>query len=126
MNFLTIVIVLFSVIYSSAADNGIKVGMVTKLKFGDKNVTRPFLDKFEKDMKTVIMNANLHEDDFGEVNRDVLNKNGSFSMRYVTEKGIEKCTQAIALAQKAVNDVEEIVEGEITCGDMPKVVFNKI
>uniref|UniRef100_A0A0K0EYM4 Uncharacterized protein n=1 Tax=Strongyloides venezuelensis TaxID=75913 RepID=A0A0K0EYM4_STRVS len=59
------------------------------------------------------MDANLHEDDFGDVERKILNENGMFSLSYKTEKGIEKCSQAIMLTQKAVNDVKEIVTGSI-------------
>ncbi|CEF64065.1 Hypothetical protein SRAE_1000232100 [Strongyloides ratti] len=125
MNYYFIFILSLTSITFCIGKEGLEVNLLTNLEAGNKNVTKPFLDKFEKDMKKIIMNANLHEDDFGDVERKIINNKGMFSMSYITEKGIEKCSQAIILTEKAVNDVKEIVKGSIKCGDMSSITFNK-
>uniref|UniRef100_A0AC35TLR6 D-lactate dehydrogenase n=1 Tax=Rhabditophanes sp. KR3021 TaxID=114890 RepID=A0AC35TLR6_9BILA len=76
-------------------------------------------------MKKVIINNNLHEDDFGEVIRNITSIDNMFVINYTTEKGFDKCTQAIALTQKAVNDVKQIAKAKLICGPMEAVDFHK-
>uniref|UniRef100_A0A0K0EYM3 CNNM transmembrane domain-containing protein n=1 Tax=Strongyloides venezuelensis TaxID=75913 RepID=A0A0K0EYM3_STRVS len=49
MNFYSLVVFSVAFISLTLANESLNVGLVSNLKSGDKNVTKPFLDKFEKD-----------------------------------------------------------------------------